>query len=248
MEIIPPDPGTVRTCPELTMKAAMDRDALLGKWKQGPGPARLLEAMERIPRQNFTRSEDLEFAWEDRPLPIGMGQTISQPSTVYYMLQLLAVESGCKVMEIGAGCGYQLAILSALAGPGGQVLGFEYETVLAQTARRNLDALKLEGLAETMVAAGDASLYTDSSADRGGEEPILPNLPAAAGYWDRIIAACGASEVPQSWLACLAEGGVLVAPVGRGIQVMQRWIRKGNRYILDEYGSFRFVPLRGRYE
>lgn len=180
---------------------------------------RVLQAMRTVPRHLFAPDHSLEDAYDDRPLPIGHGQTISQPTVVAMMTEALELRGTDRVLEIGTGSGYQAAILSTLAG---QVYSIELVEPLAKQADARLKELGYH----VKVRAGDGYL----------------GWPEAAPF-DRIILTAAPPEVPKTLIDQLAEGGVLVAPIGRGAQELVR-IRKVqgklDREVLD---IVLFVPM-----
>lgn len=157
--------------------------------------ARVLEAMGRVPRHRFVGAREAAHAYEDRPLPIGQGQTISQPYIVALMTQLAGVEPGDRVLDVGTGSGYQAAVLAEM---GARVWSIEIVPELAAEAAVRLREL---GYAAVEVRAGDGY--------RGWPE----HAPFAA-----IIIAAAAPQVPQPLVEQLAPGGKLVLPVGEGVQ------------------------------
>ncbi|MGC9209850.1 MAG: protein-L-isoaspartate(D-aspartate) O-methyltransferase [Acidilobus sp.] len=153
------------------------------------------EALLKIPRELFVPEDQRPYAYEDRPLPIGHGQTISAPSVVARMTELLDVKKGNKVLEVGTGSGYQAAILAWLVGDEGHVWTIERIPELAERAKA---ALERVGLARRVtVIVGDGSL---------GYPPEAP--------FDRVIVTASAPRVPPSLLSQLAIGGKMVIPVG----------------------------------
>lgn len=153
------------------------------------------KAMLTVPRELFVPEDVRDHAYDDRPLPIGYGQTISAPSIVAYMTELLDPRSGDKVLEVGTGSGYQAAILAEIVTPGGHVWSIERIPELAEFARRNLERT---GYADKVtVIVGDGSL---------GYEPEAP--------YDRIMVTAAAPRVPEPLIKQLKPGGRLVAPVG----------------------------------
>lgn len=157
--------------------------------------ARVLEAMGRVPRHRFVDGRDAAHAYEDRPLPIGRGQTISQPYIVALMTQLAGVEPGERVLDVGTGSGYQAAVLAEM---GARVWSIEIVPELAEEAAGRLRDL---GYAAVEVRAGDGY--------RGWPE----HAPFAA-----IVVAAAAPRVPEPLVEQLAPGGKLVLPVGEGVQ------------------------------
>jgi protein-L-isoaspartate(D-aspartate) O-methyltransferase len=183
----------------------------------------VLSAMKEIPRHLFVPSPYDKSAYEDCPLPIGNGQTISQPFIVALMTELLALKPGDSVLEIGTGCGYQAAILSAIVR---QVTSIERIPQVAELARANLTTV---GIKNVDVIVGDGT--------RG--------YPQKAPY-EGIIITAATPTVPKPLIEQLAEGGRLVAPVGgRDIQELIRLIKKGTSITEEHHGGVRFVPLIG---
>lgn len=152
---------------------------------------RILDAFEQVPREAFLPPELAERAYEDTALPIGLGQTISQPSMIALMLQALDVKPEHRVLEVGSGSGYALALLSRI---GCEVFGVERLADLAARARETLRSI---GVTDAIVQEGDGT----------------HGLPEHAPY-DRILVSAGAPSIPEPLLAELAEGGRLVMPVG----------------------------------
>ncbi len=186
---------------------------------------RVLEAMRNIPRHRFVPREQEHLAYIDAPLPIGSGQTISQPYIVALMTELLAVAPTDRVLEIGTGSGYQAAILSQLAK---QVYSMERLPDLAERARAVLTEL---GINNVEVVTGDGSQ---------GLEAQMP--------FDGIIVTAAAPNVPKPLEKQLAEGGRLVLPVGSRVgQVLELWRRKDEELVCEKMAPVAFVPLIGKY-
>lgn len=183
----------------------------------------VLNAIMQVPRHLFFDPEFRDHSYEDKAFPIGEGQTISQPYTVAFQTQLLDVQSGAKVLEIGTGSGYQCSVLAAL---GAEVYSIERKKPLIAKAQAMLDKL---GLKANLVY-GDGTL----------------GLPQHAPY-DRIIVTAGAPEVPATLVDQLKPGGILVIPVGDSqLQQMAKVIKNPDgTYRKENHGSFRFVPLIG---
>jgi protein-L-isoaspartate(D-aspartate) O-methyltransferase len=184
---------------------------------------RVLCVMERIPRERFVPRESQYQAYEDRPLPIGEGQTISQPFIVALMTQELELVAGQRVLELGTGSGYQVAVLAELAE---HVVSVERLPKLAHRARRILDELG----------------YTNIEIHLAGE---ALGWPAAAPY-EAIMVTAGAPRIPQELLDQLAVGGRLVIPVGsRYEQELVKITKWQDRDLVEKLGACRFVPLLG---
>lgn len=185
---------------------------------------RVLEAIELIPRHIFLDNAFLEHAYQDKAFPIGEGQTISQPYTVAVQSDLLEIQPGMKVLEIGTGSGYQCSVLIAL---GAKVYTIEYHKPLHLKAQSLLSAMGMK----PVMTYGD------------GSEGWLEHAP-----YDRIIATAGAPFVPQSLIDQLSVGGILIIPVGdKNTQKMLRIQKTGPTTIRQEtFGDFRFVPLVGK--
>ncbi len=189
--------------------------------KKGILDENILEAIYRVPRHLFLDSGFLNFAYEDKPFPIGAGQTISQPYTVAFQTQLLQVKPGDKILEIGTGSGYQACVLAAL---GAEVFSVERQKKLYEKARVFLPRLGFD----VHLFYGDGYL----------------GLPQQAPF-DGILITAAAPEIPQPLIQQLKTGGVLVLPVGSGdVQTMKRYTKLKNGKLKEEkFGFFRFVPM-----
>jgi protein-L-isoaspartate(D-aspartate) O-methyltransferase len=195
---------------------------LLGLRRRGISDPAVLRAMDEVPREHFVENAFVESAYADQALPIACGQTISQPYVVAYMSEQLGVQGGHRVLEVGTGSGYQAAVLSRLAR---EVVSVERYRTLADTARKRLAAL---GYDNVEVLAGDG----------------LVGVPERGPY-DRIIVTAAAETVPDALVADLAEGGVMVLPLGphAGPQRLVK-LTKGEQGINQEdLIGVRFVPL-----
>lgn len=188
----------------------------------GVADPRVLSAIEETPRDKFVPEKYAEFAWDNRPLPIGYDQTISQPLVVGLMTQALELTGVESVLEVGTGSGYQTAILSRLAA----------HVCTIERIRELLEAAVLH-LAELSI------LNVSTRVGDGAE-----GWPKRAPF-DRIIVTAAAAEVPQPLIDQLADGGILVVPVGDpGADQKLRIIRKTDGLLTtDELGLVRFVPL-----
>jgi protein-L-isoaspartate(D-aspartate) O-methyltransferase len=195
---------------------------LLGLRRRGISDPAVLRAMDEVPREHFVENVFVESAYADQALPIACGQTISQPYVVAYMTEQLGVQGGHRVLEVGTGSGYQAAVLSRLAR---EVVSVERYRTLADTARKRLAAL---GYDNVEVLAGDG----------------LAGVPERGPY-DRIIVTAAAETVPDALVADLAEGGMMVLPLGphSGPQRLVK-LTKGEQGINQEdLIGVRFVPL-----
>ncbi len=190
---------------------------------RGVEDRRVLDAMREIPRHLFIPDEFGAAAYHDRPLPIGSGQTISQPYIVGLMTSLLELKQNDKVLEIGAGSGYQAAILSKLAR---SVITVERLPEIASKAKGMMQRL---GISNVNVVVGDGTL---------GYAPDAP--------YDGIIITAASPDIPPPLIDQLADKGRLVAPVGsRDLQQLVRIRKQGDRISRETFGGVVFVPLLG---
>jgi protein-L-isoaspartate(D-aspartate) O-methyltransferase len=193
--------------------------------QRGIRDGRVLAAMAAVPRHAFVPPEARARAYDDTPLPIGGGQTISQPYLVAYMLEALHLGGSERVLEVGTGSGYGAAVLARLAG---QVFSIERDADLGARAGERLAALEL---ANVEVVIGDGS----------------QGLPDEAPF-DAIVVTAAAPEVPPPLRLQLADGGRLVLPVGDVLgQTLVRVTRLGERWQHEALAPVLFVPLRGLY-
>ena len=189
--------------------------------RKGVRSKEVLQAMAKVPRHLFMDSALESHAYKDKPFPIAAEQTISQPYTVAYQTELLQLESGDKVLEIGTGSGYQTAVLLEM---GAIVYTIERQNELFKTAKQFLPKL---GYKPRYMRFGDG----------------YKGLPDHAPY-DGILVTAGAPFIPKPLLTQLKMGGKLVIPVGDSYQVMTVFTRTGEKeYAKKEYDEFRFVPL-----
>jgi protein-L-isoaspartate(D-aspartate) O-methyltransferase len=183
---------------------------------------RVAEAFRACPREEFLPRGERAHASYDGPIPIGHGQTNSQPRTVEAMLRLLDVHEGQRVLDVGSGSGWTTALLAHLTGPTGRVLAVELEPELVETGSEHLDAQHLPW----------ASIHS--------AVPGVLGLPSAAPY-HRILVSAMASELPEELVAQLHTGGVMVIPVAGTMLRVARSMRDTQ---VTRHGSYRFVPLR----
>lgn len=183
---------------------------------------RVLAAINKVPRHLFFENALLEHAYQDKAFPIGEGQTISQPYTVAFQTEKLEIQPNDKVLEIGTGSGYQACVLLQLTA---KVYTIEYNRILYDKTREFLP----------FIGYKPYFFYGDGS----------KGLPAKAPF-QKIIVTAGAPVIPEALIAQLADGGILVIPVGdREKQVMVKIRKKDGKIMKEEFANFAFVPLLG---
>lgn len=193
--------------------------------QQGITDENVLHAFDVVERHKFLEQTNtilLGRAYENTPLPIACGQTISQPLTVAFQSQLLQIRPDDTVLEIGTGSGFQAAILAAM---GAKVFSIERQLELFRKTRAKLtNTLKISNV---FMHYGDG----------------FEGLPSKAPF-DKIIVTCGAPNVPAALLQQLKVGGIMVIPVGDGVQQMHRITKVGeNEFNAETFGEFKFVPM-----
>lgn len=209
--------------PTLIEHLSRTKTALLAELAQEISDRQVLEAIANVPRERFVPQELRQFAYENRPLRIGHGQTISQPLIVAMMTQALSLRGDEKLLEVGTGSGYQAALLSHLAR---EVVSVERVPELAERAAHVLAEL---GYANVSVHAAGETL----------------GWPDEAPY-DAIIVTAAAPRVPQDLMEQLVMGGQMVIPIGsRDLQELVRAVRSPEGPALTNLGACRFVPLLG---
>ena len=178
-----------------------------------------------MPREKFIRDENLEEAYGDHPLPIGSGQTISQPTTVMIMINALELKKSDKVLEVGAGSGYCAAIMSKLCK---KVVTTEVIPELVSFSKANISKC---GIKNVEIIEWDGS---------GGYEKEAP--------YDKMMVTAACPQIPSPLVNQLKVGGVLIAPVGSSFgQDMIKLIKEKDKVVSSNLGSFVFVPLKGKY-
>ncbi len=187
---------------------------------RGVSDERVLNAMRKVERHRFVPGQHITSAYEDHPLPIGHGQTISQPYIVALMTELCELNGNEKVLEIGTGSGYQAAVLSLLAK---EVFSIEIVSPLGQSARQKLAEL---GCHNVQIRIGDGYLGWPE------ESPF-----------DVIILTASPPKIPQSLIEQMAEGGILVAPEGDYSQELVKITRKNGKITRRTVTYVRFVPM-----
>ncbi|MGE0523562.1 MAG: protein-L-isoaspartate(D-aspartate) O-methyltransferase [Variibacter sp.] len=195
---------------------------LLDLRRRGIESAAVLRAMDEVPREYFVPADAADSAYADRALPIACGQTISQPYLVAYMTQQLALQPRHRVLEIGTGSGYQAAVLSRLVR---EVVSVERFSQLAEAARVRLETL---GFDNVEIIVGDG----------------LSGYAARAPY-DRIIVTAAAEEIPPALVEQLADGGMMLLPLGPhgGTQRLVRLNKSQTELTREDLIAVRFVPL-----
>ena len=198
---------------------APTRERLIAELRRHVDDERVLEAIATVPREVFVPERRRRSAWANEALPIGSGQTISQPLVVAHMAELLAIGDGDRVLDVGTGSGYHAAVLVAL---GGRVWSIERDPELSERAAANLAAAGVEGVE---LVVGDGTL----------------GHPAAAPYDAINVGASARDDVPQALVDQLAPGGRLVIPVRERLVLVQR--DKDGALRRSDAGGVRFVPL-----
>jgi protein-L-isoaspartate(D-aspartate) O-methyltransferase len=195
---------------------------LLNLRRRGIGDAAVLRALDEVPREHFVQERFADAAYADQALPIACGQTISQPYVVAYMTEQLAVGPDHRVLEVGTGSGYQAAVLSRLAH---EVITVERYRTLGEAARERLATL---GYLNVEVVLGDG----------------LAGLPERAPF-DRIIVTAAAETIPDVLVEQLAEGGVMVLPLGPhgATQRLIKLTKTAEGLAREDLLGVRFVPL-----
>lgn len=189
---------------------------------------KVYKAIAKVPRHLFVPPKYKNEAYIDTPLPIGFGQTISAPHMVAIMCELLELKEGEKVLEIGTGCGYHAAVVAEIVGDDGKVVSVEYIPELAEIAKKNLEML---GYKNVKIIVSDGSK---------GYEPEAP--------YDKIYVTASAPEIPKPLIDQLKAGGRMVIPVGDVVQYLYIVVKDySGRIEKKNWGSVRFVPLRGEY-
>jgi protein-L-isoaspartate(D-aspartate) O-methyltransferase len=190
--------------------------------RRGVSDPLVLEAMRRVPRHLFVPPDLRDRAYDDMPLPIGSGQTISQPFIVAYMTEAARLRRGDRVLEIGAGSGYQAAVLAAI---GARVFSLE---ILPEVADATRAALQAAGIAGVEVRTGDG----------------YHGWPEEAPF-DAILVTAAPETTPEPLIGQLAEGGRLIVPVGAGSQELVRLTRTASGVLRESLLPVRFVPMTG---
>jgi protein-L-isoaspartate(D-aspartate) O-methyltransferase len=181
-------------------------------------------AFRDFDRSEFLSEEKISFAGEDKPVSIGFGQTMSQPLTVAFMLDVLGIRKGDKVLDVGTGSGWQAALLSSCVGEEGEVITVERITELHDKAKENLEKFGL-------ISSGRVKAVFGSALEMDPGWPVF----------DKIISAAESENIPDQWKNAIAIGGKIVAPV-KGRLIIANKI-SGTEFELKEYPGYSFVPL-----
>lgn len=184
----------------------------------------IIEAFANIDRIDFVLPELEDSAYADIPLPIGYGQTISQPTTVAIMIELLDPQPDQKILDIGSGSGWTTAILAYIAGEKGKVISLERIKELCEFGRKNVKKIR-------KIGKEVAEFYNID-----GSEGYAPRAP-----YDRILVSASAREIPQKLKDQLRIGGKMVIPVNNYLHYLEK--RGENDFYEEEYSGFAFVPL-----
>ncbi len=203
----------------------MDKQWLLKRLKDFGFSKKILDAFSRVKREDFISEELEKEVYKDTPLPIGHGQTISQPYTIAIMLSELELKKSQKILEVGSGSGYVLALISEIVGNKGKVFGIE---LIKELAEKSKEALALEDYKNIKVY------------HRNGSEGIPEKAP-----FDRILISAACREIPQKLLNQLKDKGILLTPKGpRFEQTLVMIQRQGDQFkTIKEIPGFIFVPF-----
>jgi len=199
----------------------MNKKELIKKLEDRGNRKEILEVMGKVDRKDFISEGNSDEVYEDHPLSIGYGQTISQPYTVAFMLQELELKKGDKVLEIGTGSGWNAALISGIIGEKGKIYSAEIVKELAEKAKE-----KLKNYKNIVVLNTDASY----------------GLAEYAPY-NKIILTAAPNKIAEEFKEQLADEGILLAPVGEYAQKLIKLTKRKNKFIEMEKGDFLFVPL-----
>lgn len=205
-----------------------EREQLVEKIKTVAKTEKVRKAFLETERRNFVPERAKQYAYYDEALPIGKNQTISQPTTIAIMLELLDLKDGQKVLEVGSGSGYVVALIARIVGEKGKVSGSEIIKELAEQSEKNLEK---EGIKNAEIFHGDAGETLEEK-------------------FDRILVSCACPFIPKKLFEKIKEEGRIVAPVGdEGTQLLEVLIKKNGKPIKRTFeGSlFTFVPMTGNH-
>lgn len=201
---------------------------LVEQWQALHVDTRILDAFNKVPREQFIPENLRELAYHDQPLPTLREQSISQPTTIIMMLEALELKPGQNVFEVGAGSGYQAALISHIIGPSGHLTTVDIIPELVQLATQNIASLNLTNV--TVL-------------EMNGGEGYAEKAP-----YDRIMITCACPTIPKPLIKQLKQGGIIIAPVGDPeTQTLVKGTKSGEKLYLEFLGQFRFVPMKGRH-
>lgn len=195
----------------------MNKESLIGLLKDQGFPQKIVEAFEEVRREDFVSEEFREQAYLNEPLPIGYNQTISQPSTIAFMLNLMELKDGFNILEVGSGSGYVLALINSIS-KNSMIYGMEIVEGLVEQAEKNLEDYK-----NIEVIQGN------------GRNGLKSHEP-----FDRILVSASSEKIPKELFKQLSEGGIMVCVVGDSVFAVKK--SHGQKEI-KEYPGFSFVPL-----
>jgi len=227
------------------------KQQLISSLKQKGFSEKILNAFLKVPRENFIPFQIISHAYEDTSLPIGNNQTISQPYTIAEMLELLELKKGQKVLEVGSGCGYVLALLSEIVGEKGKVYGIEIIKELFENSKQNLKDYKNIEIYNKNGAEG-LSLEENATFVRGISESRRSEFRGESTrettgslVFDRILISAACTEIPKPLIQQLKNKGIIVAPIGNQYSQTLTAIQKINDEpkIKKEIPGFIFVPF-----
>lgn len=200
----------------------MNKEELLQNLKKQGFSDKIIQAFAKIQREDFIKFDLRKFAYEDIALPLN-GETISQPSTIAFMLSLLKLHENQRIMEIGSGCGYVLALISEIIGKNGKVFGVEISHKLAKKSKQTLENYK------------NIFIF-----NKNGKYGLSEQAP-----FDRILISAALEKIPELVLSQLKEEGIIVAPIGDASMQILTSIKKhkNNFFVLKRIPGFIFVPF-----
>ena len=193
--------------------------------------SRIIDAFRKIKRKDFLQEEMKDLAGLNEALPIGYGQTISQPLVVAFMLEQLSPEKGEKILDVGSGSGWTSALLGEIVGEKGKVISIDIVPELVEFGRKNVAKYNFikEGIVEFICVDGSKGY------------PQYASRPELAEGFDKILASASAAEIPPAWKEQLKIGGRIVAPIGSSIWLLSK--KSATEFDQTEYPGFVFVPL-----